>query len=87
MRATGIDWVFAPTLAVAQNARWGRTYESFSSDPGAGARLCRRDTCAGCRASLRGDGTVLATAKHYIGDGGTDHGKDQGERDQSRART
>ena len=32
-RATGIDWVFAPTLAVAHDPRWGRTYESFSSDP------------------------------------------------------
>ena len=33
VRATGITWVFAPTLAVVQNPRWGRTYESYSSDP------------------------------------------------------
>ena len=33
VKATGIDWIFAPTVAVAKDARWGRTYESFSSDP------------------------------------------------------
>ncbi|WP_204270117.1 glycoside hydrolase family 3 N-terminal domain-containing protein, partial [Enterobacter hormaechei] len=33
VRATGISWVFAPTLAVGENRRWGRTYESYSSDP------------------------------------------------------
>ena len=41
-RATGIDWVFAPTLAVAQDVRWGRSYESFSSDPARRPRVRRR---------------------------------------------
>ncbi|WP_231734327.1 glycoside hydrolase family 3 protein [Noviluteimonas gilva] len=76
-RATGIDWVFAPTLAVAQNVRWGRSYESFSSDP-ALVRAYAADYIRGFQGDLRGDGTVVATAKHYIGDGATDQGHDQG---------
>ena len=43
VRATGITWAFAPTLAVVQNPRWGRTYESYSSDPGRSSRLWRGD--------------------------------------------
>ena len=39
VRATGTEWVFAPTLAVAQNDRWGRTYESYSEDPALVAKL------------------------------------------------
>lgn len=76
-RATGIHWVFAPTLAVAQNLRWGRSYESFSSDPA----LVRDYAAAyvrGLQGNLRDDGTAVATAKHFIGDGATDGGKDQG---------
>ncbi len=78
VRATGIDWVFAPTLAVAQDDRWGRTYESFSEDP-----ALVRDYGAAYVAGLQGrfadDASVIATAKHFIGDGGTDQGKDRGE--------
>ncbi|HEY5972377.1 MAG TPA: exo 1,3/1,4-beta-D-glucan glucohydrolase [Pseudoxanthomonas sp.] len=76
-RATGIGWIFAPTLAVAQDARWGRAYESFSSD----GTLVREYAAAyikGLQGDLGGDGNVVATAKHYIGDGATDQGKDQG---------
>ena len=76
-RATGIDWVFAPTLAVAQDVRWGRSYESFSSDP-AVVREYAGAYIAGLQGDLRADGTVVATAKHYIGDGATDEGRDQG---------
>ncbi|MDG2517957.1 glycoside hydrolase family 3 protein [Lysobacter soli] len=76
-RATGIDWVFAPTLAVAQDVRWGRSYESFSSDP-AVVREYAAAYIAGLQGDLRADGTVVATAKHYIGDGATDQGRDQG---------
>ena len=82
-RATGIDWVFGPTLAVAQDMRWGRSYESFSSD----GTLVRQYAAAyidGLQGDLRGDGTVVATAKHYIGDGATAHGKDQGNAEVSR---
>lgn len=76
-RATGIDWAFSPTLAVVQNTRWGRSYESFSSD-GALVRQYGDAYVRGMQGDLRGDGTAIATAKHYIGDGSTDNGKDQG---------
>lgn len=78
VRATGIGWAFAPTLAVVQNQRWGRSYESYSSDPAQvaanGAALVR-----GLQGTLTGDGDVLASAKHFVGDGGTHLGIDQGE--------
>lgn len=76
-RATGVTWTFAPTVAVAQNARWGRTYESYSSQPA----LIREYAAAyvkGMQGLLDTDGNVVATAKHFIGDGATDGGKDQG---------
>ena len=76
VRSTGIDWVFAPTLAVAQDARWGRTYESFSSQ-GPLVREYARSYVRGLQGHF-GDANVLATAKHFIGDGATDGGKDQG---------
>ena len=78
VRATGINWVFAPTLAVVRDDRWGRTYESFSEDPSivrdyAGAYV------KGLQGRFKDDRNVVATAKHFIGDGGTDQGKDRGE--------
>jgi len=77
-RATGIGWVFAPTLAVAHDPRWGRTYESFSSDP-AVVREFATAYVKGAQGRFNADGNVVATAKHYIGDGATDNGRDQGE--------
>ncbi|HVC16367.1 MAG TPA: glycoside hydrolase family 3 protein, partial [Rhodanobacter sp.] len=77
VRATGIEWVFAPTLAVAQNARWGRTYESFSTD-GPLVREYARAYVTGLQGGF-GDHNVMATAKHFIGDGATQYGKDQGD--------
>jgi beta-glucosidase len=84
VRATGINWVFAPTLAVVQNDRWGRTYESFSED----AKLVRDYAGAyveGLQGTFSSDANVVATAKHFIGDGGTDQGKDQGDNHSSKA--
>ena len=77
VRATGINWVFAPTVAVVRDDRWGRTYESFSEDP-ALVREYAGEYVRGLQGNLRGDANVIATAKHFIGDGGTDQGKDQG---------
>lgn len=78
VRATGIGWAFAPTVAVVQNQRWGRAYESYSSDPvqvaANGGALIR-----GLQGTLTGDGDVLASVKHFAGDGGTFNGVDQGE--------
>ncbi|MET0236730.1 MAG: exo 1,3/1,4-beta-D-glucan glucohydrolase [Kibdelosporangium sp.] len=80
IRATGQDWAFAPTLAVVQDDRWGRTYEGFSEDP----RITRAYGYEASRGLQQNDSRrldddgVLATAKHFIGDGGTIGGKDQG---------
>ncbi|MBN8501089.1 MAG: glycoside hydrolase family 3 protein [Sphingomonadales bacterium] len=78
VRATGIDWAFAPTLAVVQNQRWGRSYESYSSDPAIVSRLGGA-LVRGLQGNLTGPGDVLASAKHFAGDGGTFNGIDQGE--------
>jgi len=77
VRATGIAWVFGPTLAVVRDDRWGRTYESYAEDPAvvhsyAGAYV------KGMQDSFRQDANTIATAKHFMGDGGTDQGKDRG---------
>ncbi|MBE8520790.1 glycoside hydrolase family 3 C-terminal domain-containing protein [Amycolatopsis sp. H6(2020)] len=68
---TGIDWDFAPCLCVARNDRWGRTYESFGEDP----RLVTQMTSIITGLQAKG---VMATAKHYVGDGGTTGGVNEG---------
>ncbi|MEQ3638140.1 MAG: exo 1,3/1,4-beta-D-glucan glucohydrolase [Alteromonas sp.] len=80
--ATGIDWVFAPTVAVVRDDRWGRTYESYSEDP-----AIVRDYAASVVKGLQGaadkdflsDQRVISTVKHFVGDGGTVGGDDQGD--------
>lgn len=79
---TGIDWTFAPTLAVVRNNCWGRTYESYSEEPAIVAQYAQA-MVKGLQGELGtnsflSDQQVLATAKHFIGDGGTQGGKDQG---------
>ncbi|PWU44294.1 beta-glucosidase [Micromonospora globispora] len=74
---TGVDWDFAPCLCVARNDRWGRTYESFGETPDIPSDMTTLIT--GLQgATLGGPTSVLATAKHYVGDGGTTGGDDQG---------
>ena len=81
---TGIDWDFAPCLCVARNDRWGRTYESFSERPDVVSSMTTIVT--GLQgSSLSAPGSVLATAKHYVGDGGTTGGVDQGNTQLSEA--
>ena len=71
VRATGIQWVFAPCVAVVRDERWGRSYESFSEDPKLVAELGAA-AVRGLQGSDLSDPTrVLACVKHYIGDGGT----------------
>ncbi|MES2126627.1 MAG: glycoside hydrolase family 3 N-terminal domain-containing protein [Pseudomonadota bacterium] len=77
VRATGIAWVFGPTIAVVRDDRWGRTYESFSED-GALVRSYAGPYVAGLQGKFGNDANVIATAKHFMGDGGTDQGKDRG---------
>jgi beta-glucosidase len=80
---TGMDWTFSPTVAVAKDLRWGRTYEAFSCDPDI---VC--DLGAAMIAGLQGEpdadgflgqGKVACAAKHFLGDGATKDGRDQGE--------
>ncbi len=80
--AAGIDWTFAPTLAVVRDDRWGRTYESYSEEPTipadyAGAVIEGVQGKVGTREFLAPD-HVIATTKHFLGDGGTG-GRDQGD--------
>lgn len=81
VRSTGIDWSFSPTIAVARDDRWGRTYESYSEDPKIVAQYA-----AAMVTGLEGSGStfldkvhVVSTAKHFLGDGSTDGGRDQGD--------
>ena len=81
--ATGLDWNFGPTVAVARDDRWGRTYESYSEDPEivtlyAGALVEGLQGAVGSPEFL-GQERVIATAKHFLGDGGTFEGRDQGD--------
>jgi beta-glucosidase len=83
MRVTGLDWTFAPTLAVVRDDRWGRTYESYSENPAvvasyAGPLVEGLQGKVGAKDWLRGV-HIVATAKHFVGDGGTQNGKDQGD--------
>ena len=83
LRVTGQEWTFAPTIAVVQDIHWGRSYESYSENPEiypeyATAMVRGLQGEPGAEDFLRGE-HVIATAKHYIGDGGTLEGRDQGD--------
>ncbi len=83
IEVTGIDWTFAPTIAVARDDRWGRTYESYSEDPALvsrlGAAMVEGLQGRPGEPGFLGAGKVAATAKHFFGDGGTAQGVDQGD--------
>jgi beta-glucosidase len=77
--ATGIHWNFAPCIAVPQDERWGRTYEGFGESPEL-AVLLGPPAIRGLQGTdLSQPGRVLATAKHFVGDGGTKGGVDRGD--------
>ncbi len=71
VRATGINWVFAPCLAVPQDVRWGRTYEGFSESPDVVKTLGTAAVRGFQGSGLKDPLSVLACAKHFAGDGGT----------------
>ena len=83
--ATGIDWNFAPTLAVVRDDRWGRTYESYSEDPAIvkayGGKMVEGLQGRANTAEFMAADRVIATAKHFIADGGTLGGVDRGDAD------
>jgi len=74
---TGMHWAFAPCVAVVQNERWGRTYEGFAEMPDLVSELGAA-AVRGFQAPLPQRNFVVACAKHYVGDGGTQDGIDQG---------
>jgi len=80
---SGHDWTFAPTLAVPQDDRWGRTYEGFSETPEIVVSYSDRIVNGlqgqyGTDSFMASD-RILSAAKHFIADGGTFEGKDQGD--------
>lgn len=82
-RTTGMEWAFAPTVAVPQDDRWGRSYEGYSESPEivasyAGAMVEGLQGKVGTPGFLDGR-HVIASVKHFLGDGGTTNGKDQGD--------
>lgn len=81
--ASGIDWAFGPTLAVPQDGRWGRAYEGYSEDPAivaayAGPMVEGLQGKPGTDTTVQA-GHVAASVKHFLGDGGTHDGIDQGD--------
>jgi beta-glucosidase len=83
VRVTGMEWTFAPAVSVPQDIRWGRAYEGYSEDPGVvasyvGVFVRGLQGEPGSPDFLRPP-HVLATTKHYLADGGTDGGRDQGD--------
>ncbi len=74
VRATGIQWTFAPCVTVVRDERWGRTYESFGEDPKLVAQLGEAAVRGLQGTDLANPERVLACAKHFIGDGGTTYG-------------
>lgn len=81
--ATGIDWTFAPTLAVVRDDRWGRTYEGFSEHPDLvvdyAPQIVKGLQGVAGEPGFLGCHRVLATAKHFLGEGQTTDGRDQGD--------
>src|SRR5262245_27007885 len=83
VRTTGIDWTFAPTVTVPQDDRWGRAYEGYSEDPGlvasyAGVFVKGLQGDPSAPDFLRGN-HVISSTKHFLADGGTENGRDQGD--------
>jgi beta-glucosidase len=79
-RASGPQWAFAPCICAARDDRWGRTYESFSEDPRLVIKMeTAIDGLQGGRGQLDNPDRVLATAKHYAGDGDTEYGSSAGD--------
>ena len=83
LTVSGHDWTFAPTLAVPQDLRWGRSYEGFSENPDLvksyGDRIVIGLQGEFGSKNFMGDGRVISSAKHFLADGATENGVDQGD--------
>jgi len=82
VQATGLDWIFAPTVATVRDDRWGRTYEGYSEDPEVVKAYARKVVTGmqgkGGTDEFLDDAHVISTVKHFVGDGGTEDGVDRG---------
>ena len=83
LTVSGHDWTFAPTLAVPQDTRWGRSYEGYSEDGSIvrsyGDRIVNGLQGHRGTADYMGAGRVISSAKHFLADGATEKGVDQGD--------
>ena len=77
-QATGFNWVFSPCIAIPYNEKWGRVYEAFSESTELTSILTKA-SIKGHQGDLSDSKTVMATAKHFIGDGATEFGVEGGE--------
>jgi len=77
-QATGFNWVFSPCIAIPYNEKWGRVYEAFSESTELTSELTKASV-RGHQGILSESNTVMATAKHYVGDGSTDFGVEGGD--------
>jgi beta-glucosidase len=75
---TGIDWTFAPCIATVRDERWGRTYEGFGETPELSVMMADAMVRGFQGTNLSDYGNILSCAKHFLGDGGTQGGDDQG---------
>lgn len=81
--ASGIDWAFGPTVTVPQDDRWGRAFEGYSENPDvvasyAGEMVLGQQGKPGTEHRIQ-QGYVASSVKHFLGDGGTWNGIDQGD--------
>lgn len=83
-QATGFNWVFSPCIAIPYNEKWGRVYEAFSESTAITEKLTRASV-KGHQGNLEDSRTVMATAKHFVGDGATDYGVEGGSTSLDRA--
>lgn len=83
MAASGADWTFGPTVAVPRDERWGRAYEGYAEDPEV-VKAYAGPMTLGLQGALKAGkrlkaNRVVGSAKHFLADGGTEGGKDQGD--------
>ena len=77
VQATGFNWTFSPCIAIPYNEKWGRVYEAFSENTVLTSKMAKA-SIEGLQGNLKDSHTVMATAKHFIGDGATDFGIEGG---------
>lgn len=77
VQATGFNWTFSPCVAIPYNEKWGRVYEAFSENTALSTKMAKA-SIEGLQGNLKDSHTVMATAKHFIGDGATDFGIEGG---------